>query len=92
MEAAMTLQQMSTLKRWHQSHPRNHGLEGQLWDVMLTCWLLGWIGLAPAALLQTHAAIAVCLLLYLAPTLYVALRRHLHQRGRLRCDWLDSVR
>jgi len=30
-------------------------------------------------------------LLFMAPSFYVALRRRLHRAGRLRCDWLDSL-
>ncbi len=34
----------------------------------------------------------LCLsLLLLLPRLYVRLRRRLHRRGRLRCDWLTSA-
>lgn len=87
----MTLQQLATIKRWHQTHPRGNSLEYHLWDLMLTCWVLGLIGVAPAALLHTQAGIALCGLLYLAPSLYVTLRRRLHRGGVLRCDWLNSV-
>jgi hypothetical protein len=87
----MTLNQLSMIKRWHQTHHRDHGLEYQLWDAMLTCWVLGWMGLPAAVLLAPQAGLPVCLLLYLAPTLYVSLRGRLHRRGVLRCDWLSAL-
>lgn len=87
----MTLNQLSMIKRWHQTHHRDHGLEYHLWDVMLTCWILGWMGLPAAALLAPQAGLPTCLLLYLAPTLYVAVRKRLHRAGILRCDWLPAI-
>lgn len=87
----MTLNQLSMIKRWHQTHDRDHGLEYQLWDAMLTCWILGWMGLPAAMLLAPQAGLPLCLLLYLAPSLYVWLRGRLHRRGLLRCDWLPAL-
>ncbi len=88
----MTLQQMSAVKRWHASHHRLHSMEGQAWDLVLTCWLMGCMGLAPALLLLGPLGLPLCAALMLTPTLYVQARRRLHRRGRLRCDWLDSTR
>jgi hypothetical protein len=46
----------------------------------------------PAALILWWPSLALsCLLLFMAPSLYVALRRRLHKSGRLRCDWLSSL-
>ncbi|NRF70841.1 hypothetical protein HLB44_27935 [Aquincola sp. S2] len=87
----MTLQQLSTVKRWHQTHHKR-GLEYQLWDAMLTCWILGWMGLPAALLLAPEIGVLLCPVLYFAPSLYVRLRLRLHRRGVLRCDWLDSAR
>jgi hypothetical protein len=86
----MTINQMATIKRWHQTHHRERGIEYQLWDAMLTCWVLGWVGLPAAAFLAPEIGLAACLALYLAPTLYVTLRMRLHRLGVLRCDWLPS--
>lgn len=87
----MTLQQLSTVKRWHLSHPRRGSVECQLWDVMLTCWVIGRMGLPVSLLLMPSAGILGCLALLAAPGAYVALRQRLHRRGKLRCDWLDSA-
>ena len=88
----MTLQQLSAVKRWHINHPRSGSVEVNLWDAVLTCWVLGWMGLAPAAVLSPQMGLPLCAALSLMPSLYVQLRRRLHQRGRLRCDWLSSAR
>ncbi len=87
----MTLQQLSAVKRWHIQHHRQGSCEYQVWDLMLTCWVLGFVGLPAAMLLAPEAGGLACLLLFLAPSLYVRLRRRLHRHGVLRCDWLDSA-
>lgn len=86
----MTLQQLATIKRWHLTHPRPGSLEQQVWDAILTCWILGWMGVPPALVLAPELGVAACIGLFLAPTLYVRLRARLHRRGILRCDWLAS--
>ncbi|HET7793490.1 MAG TPA: hypothetical protein VFL64_08900 [Rhizobacter sp.] len=87
----MTLDQLHALKLWHVAHKRERPIEYHAWDGVLTVWLIGWMG-EPAALILWWPGVALgCVLLFFAPTLYVALRRHLHRTGRLRCDWLDSL-
>jgi hypothetical protein len=87
----MTLRQLAHLKRWHVQHRQRHPVEFQAWDLMLTAWVAGWMGLAAALVLHAPAGVVACLLLSLAPSLYVRLRERLHRQGRLRCDWLDSL-
>ncbi len=87
----MTLEQMASLKRWHNTHRRSGWIECQLWDLMLTCWVLGWVGLPEAALFGPSGTPWICLGLIAAPTAYVAWRAWLHRRGVLRCDWLSAV-
>ena len=88
----MSLDQLQALKVWHQRHWREHPVERLTWDAVLTLWLMGWVGM-PAALLagHSHTAMAAFVLLFL-PAAYAALRQRLHRRGRLRCDWLTSLR
>ena len=50
VETAMTLDQFHDLKLWHQRHLREHPVEKHVWDVVLTLWLIGWVG-APVAFL-----------------------------------------
>jgi hypothetical protein len=87
----MTLQQLQAIKLWHVAHKPERPIEYHAWDSVLTAWVLGWMG-EPAALILWWPSLALsCLLLFMAPSLYVALRRRLHQSGRLRCDWLSSL-
>jgi hypothetical protein len=88
----VTLRQMSLLKRWHVAHRDRVPLEYHAWDVVLTLWVMGWMGVPPALLLHWGWAVLACLLLHLAPGGYVGLRRRLHRLGRLRCDWLPVLR
>lgn len=87
----MTLQQLATIKRWHLTHPRRGSVEMQVWDAMLTCWVLGWMGVPPAVVLAPAYGVALCAVLFFAPSIYVWLRVRLHRRGVLRCDWLSSA-
>ncbi|MBI3368619.1 MAG: hypothetical protein HY021_09325 [Burkholderiales bacterium] len=87
----MTLQQLSTVKHWHITHNRERSLEYQVWDAMLTCWVLGWVGVPAALVLAPRAGLVACALLHFAPAVYVWLRRLLHRRAALRCDWLGSL-
>ena len=87
----MTLQQMATVKRWHLTHRHDRWVEYQLWDAVLTCWVLGWFGLPAAVFLAPALGVAVCAALSFAPEAYLQLRRRLHRRGVLRCDWLGCA-
>ena len=87
----MKFSQLHSLKRWHVQHRRLHPVENHVWDLVLTLWLLGMVG-EPASLIIGHPiAVVGCVALFLAPSLYVALRKRLHRAGRLRCDWLGAV-
>ena len=88
----MKLDQLQDLKVWHQRHWRHQPLEKHAWDVVLTLWLAGCVGL-PSALL-THApwGSAVCGALLFLPGGYVRLRTRLHRAGLLRCDWIAALR
>jgi hypothetical protein len=87
----MTLQQLSRVKRWQVAHRACAPLEYHVWDTVLTLWLMGWVGLPAAVLVQTAAGVAACIAMSFAPAFYVELRTLLHQTGRLRCDWLPVL-
>jgi hypothetical protein len=87
----MNVRQLAAVKRWHVLHRTRRPLELHAWDAVLTLWLMGIVGTVPALVLEQHWAVVLCLALWLAPGAYVRLRRRLHRRGRLRCDWIDSV-
>ena len=84
----MTLDELQRIKQWHIRHRRDHPVEGQLWDVMLTLWLMGWIGWIPAFAFDALWVVPFCAVAMSAPTLYVTWRLKAHQAKRLRCDWV----
>ena len=88
----MTLDQFHSLKLWHTRHHRDHPLEKSTWEAILTLWMMGWVGIAPALLLGADWAALLCLGLVFLPGAYVAWRMRLHRTGRLRCDWITVLR
>jgi hypothetical protein len=88
----MTLQQHHALKVWHSRQGRQHPLEKATWDLVLTLWLVGWVGGPAALLLGAGWAELACLAVLFLPGRYVALRRALHRTRRLRCDWIAALR
>jgi hypothetical protein len=88
----MTLQQLHSLKVWHRRHWRDHPVEKNTWEAVLTVWLMGWVG-APAAFVVGAAWVEpLCLGAVFLPGAYVALRIRLHRSQRLRCDWITALR
>lgn len=87
----MNVSQLAAVKRWHVLHRDRRPVELHAWDAVLTLWLVGWMGVIPAFMLHAGWGVALCVMLVYAPPAYVALRRRLHRKGRLRCDWIDSV-
>jgi hypothetical protein len=88
----VTLTQFQDLKAWHSRHWQDQPMEKQLWDGVLTLWMIGWVGGPASLVLQQPAVAVVCLGLLFLPQRYVALRRRLMCRRRLRCDWLALLR
>lgn len=88
----MTLDQLHDLKLWHQRHVRERPVEKQVWDAVLTLWLIGCVGAPVAFLIDRLGAACLGLALLFLPGAYVALRRRLHRAHRLRCDWIAALR
>jgi len=88
----MTLDQYHALKLWHTRHSRDHPIEKDIWGIILTLWMSGWVGGAVALLLRVPLATVACMALLFLPRTYVALRSKLHRAGRLRCDWITALR
>ena len=88
----MTLTQFQDLRHWHLRHWRDHPIEKQFWDTVLTLWLIGWVGIPAALLSHQHWAAMASLALLPLPNAYVGLRSRLHRSHRLRCDWLGTLR
>ena len=88
----MTLDQFESLKLWHQRHRREQPLEKHVWDMVLTFWLAGCVGMPSAFLVHAGWAEVACVLLLFLPGSYVAVRRLLHRLGLVRCDWAAALR
>lgn len=87
----MTLAQMTTMKAWMDAHRWDAPLEYHTYDGVLTLWLMGWFGAPASFMLDIDWALLACVALFFVPAAYLRLRRHLHLRRRLRCDWLEAV-
>jgi hypothetical protein len=88
MPNRITLAELQRIRQWHLAHHREQPLEAQLWDGVLTLWLMGWMGWVPALMLEAIWAMPLCLLAMSLPGFYVRWRRQAHVQQRLRCDWL----
>ena len=88
----MTLLQFHALKVWHSRHGRRQPFEKNAWDAVLTLWLMGCVGAPAALLLHVGWALFGCAGAMFLPGAYVAVRRWLHRRRVLRCDWIVVLR
>jgi len=88
----MTLLQFHSLKTWHSRHGGRQPFEKSAWDLVLTLWLIGWVGTPAALLLHVGWAACACAGATFLPGAYVGLRRWLHRRRVLRCDWMVALR
>lgn len=87
----ITLAQLQRVKDWHVAQQGARPLEYQVWEAVLTLWMMGWVGWLPAFAFEAPWAYPLCLLGIFTPRLYVDWRAHAHGTRRLRCDWLDLV-
>ena len=88
MPPRLTLEELQRIRRWLVAHRADHPLEFHLWDAVMTLWVLGWMGIVPALLLDLPAWLPVCAVGLVTPSLYIRWRQRAHAVGRLRCDWL----
>jgi hypothetical protein len=88
----MTLKQVSQVRRWLLLHgQQGHAVELQALDLVMILWVLSWVSLPSLMLIGLWGVLPLCLAAFLLPTVYAALRRRLHRKGRLRCDWLTAL-
>ena len=88
----ITLAQLERVKNWHLAQQGKRPVERQVWEAVLTLWIMGWMGWFPAYAFEAPWAYPLCLLGVLTPRLYVDWRARAHEARRLRCDWLDLMR
>jgi len=84
----MTLDELQRIKKWHVAHRRDRPIEYHLWDLMLTLWVMGWVGWLPAYALDKMWTLPLCALGIAAPSLYAMWRLKAHRARKVRCDWL----
>jgi len=90
MVSPVSLDELQRIKKWHVAHKADHPIEYQLLDLVLTLWLMGWVGWIPSLMFHALWAFPLCGLAMVLPTGYVRVRARAHQAHRLRCDWLGG--
>ena len=87
----LALSQLLLINQWHKSYADAHPVECQVWDAVLTVWVMGWIAWLPALIFDTVWVYPLCLLGLMAPKMYVRLRGTAQRCGALRCEWLKFL-
>lgn len=88
LKQPITPAELHRVRQWTLAHRTDHPVEYQLWDAVLTLWLMGWVGWLPTLVLDLWWAPTLCLTGMLMPRLYMTWRANAHARCRVRCDWL----
>ena len=88
----LNFDQLQRVKLWHAAQERENTLEYKLWQLVLTAWLMGWVGWLPAFVFDAIWAYPLCAVGMLLPQAYVYLRGRIEAAGMLRCDWLRLLR
>lgn len=87
----LSFSELHRIRLWHLTHRAEHPLECELWDAVITVWLMGWVGCLPMVVLDALWVAPLCVLGMLTPQLYVGWRARAHVRQKLRCDWLGTA-
>ena len=87
----LSLRQMHSIKKWNSANQLPHSLEGVVWNIIVTAWLMGWIGWLPSWVFNAVWAYPLCLVAMLLPQSYVYARTQAHSAGIVRCDWLHVL-
>ena len=87
---SVPVSELHRIRKWHVDHEQDHPLEMQVWDAVITCWFMGWVGWLPTYALDAWWAGPLCLLGMLAPSLYITWRARAHALNKLRCDWIKN--
>jgi hypothetical protein len=84
----MALDELRRIKLWLVEHRAEHPVEYHLWDLVLTLWVMGWVGWFPTCAFGQSWAAPLCLAGTQVPRMYVGWRAKAHRARKLRCDWL----
>lgn len=85
------LARLQRIKNWHSAHPHVHPVERQVWDAVMTLWVMGWLAWLPAWIFGAIWIYPLCAIGLLAPKIYIRLRIVAQRGGRLRCEWLQLL-
>jgi hypothetical protein len=83
----MRLEDLQRIRKWHVAHRHTHPVEGYMWDVVLTLWVMGWVGWLPTCMFELIWCLPLCVFAVFTPGLYVTWRLRAHRQRKLRCDW-----
>ncbi|MEO5660228.1 MAG: hypothetical protein ABIQ90_10595 [Polaromonas sp.] len=87
----LSLAQLQRVKNWQMEQHGANPVEYEVWEAVVTLWVMGLIGWLPAFAFEAPWAYPLCGLGIFMPRLYVYWRARAHAAGRLRCDWLDRL-
>ena len=87
----ISLAELQRIKKWHVAHRAEHPVEYQLWEAVLTLWVMGWVGWLPAFAFDAWWALPLCAVAMAAPGLYIGWRAKAHALQRVRCEWLERT-
>lgn len=87
----LTLRQLQRLKNWHVAQRGAHPLEYEVWNGVLTVWVMGWTGWLPAYIFNAPVAYLFCVFGIFSTRIYIAWRTHARDAGYLGCEWLDLL-
>ncbi len=90
LKSTIPLRELQRIRQWHLAHRAEHPLEYQLWDAVLTVWLMGWVGWLPAYAMDDWWLASLCALSMFLPQLYMDWRARAHVNQKLRCDWMAA--
>jgi hypothetical protein len=86
----LPFKELHRIRQWQVAHSEDHPLEFELWDAVITVWLMAWVGCLPMVALEAWWVAPLCALGIMSPQLYVGWRARAHAREQLRCDWLPA--
>ena len=89
--ARISLAELQRIKKWQMAHQAEHPVEYELWQAVMTVWVMGWVGWLPAFAFDAWWAMPLCAVAMAAPGLYIGWRAKAHAMQRLRCEWLGPT-
>lgn len=54
----ISLAELQRIKKWQMAHQAEHPVEYELWQAVMTVWVMGWVGWLPALAFDAWWAMA----------------------------------